>query len=146
MKLATGSIGRLVCLGAVLFLAGCGGKSALQSLGVGPMVSVQGKVTLGGKPLMGGNVFFYPEGEVKGFVPQGLIDAQGHYSLATSGEAGAPVGKYRATVEPASDDKAQDMLVDVRYTSWVNSPLLIEVRENAPAGAYDLKLALPKKR
>jgi hypothetical protein len=110
------------------------------------MVAVHGKVTLAGKPLMGGNVFFYPEGEVKGFVPQGLIDSQGNYSLATSGEAGAPVGKYRATVEPASEDKAQDMLVDVQYTSWVNSPLLVEVRENAPAGTYDLKLAIPKKR
>lgn len=144
MQFAKVSIGLSVCFAAMLSLAGCG-KSALQSLGVGPMVPVQGKVTLGGKPLMGGNVFFYPQGEVKGFVPQGLIDSQGNYSLATSGEAGVPLGKYRATVEPASDDKSQDLLVDVRYTSWVHSPLVLEVKENAPPGTYDLKLAIVKR-
>jgi hypothetical protein len=142
MKSAKRLIGLLVCFGGLFGLAGCGGKSKLQQLGVGPMVPVQGKVTLGGKPLKGGNVFFYPQGEVKGFAPMGLIDAQGHYTLATSGEAGAPVGKYRATVEPASEDKSQDMQMDVRYASAEHSPLLVEVRENAPAGAYDLKLEI----
>jgi len=95
---------------------------------------------------MGGNVFFYPRGEVKGFVPMGLIDAQGNYSLATSGEAGVPVGTYRATVDPASEDKGQDMQVDVKYTSSENSPLIVEVKEGAPAGTYDLKLPILKKR
>ena len=144
MKSAICPIGLLVCFGGMVSLAGCGGKSALQKLGVGPMVPVQGKVTLAGKPLMGGNVFLYPEGEVKGYVPQGLIDSKGDYSLATSGEAGVPVGKYRVTVEPASEDKRQDMLVDVRYTSSVKSPLVLMVTENAPAGRYDLKLEILK--
>ena len=137
---------RWACVGALISLVGCSGNRPMPKE-FGQLYPVEGKVTFDGKPLRGGNVtFFSLDRDVKMLQPMGLIDAQGHYSLATSGEAGAPVGKYRATVEPASDDKAQDMLVDVRYTSWVNSPLLVEVRENAPAGAYDLKLALPKKR
>jgi hypothetical protein len=145
MNFAKCFIALLVCFGEMFFLTGCGGKSALQQLGVGPMVAVEGKVTLGGKPLMGGNVFFYPQGEVKNYTPSGVIDTQGNYFLATSGEDGVPVGKYRVTVEPASEDKSQDMLIDVKYTSFEKSPLIIEVKENAPAGTFDLKLPLVKK-
>lgn len=130
----------LACVAGSFFLVGCSGKSPLQKLGVGKMVPVQGKVTIAGKPLLGGNVFFYPQGDIQNFVPQGLIDAKGHYSLSTSGEAGVPIGKYRVTVEPASEDNSQNLLVDNRYTSSTHSPLLLEVKEDAPEGAYDLKL------
>lgn len=133
-----------IVLAALVPLAGCDNRTGLQKLGVGNLVPVQGKVTLAGKPLRGGTVFFYPQGEVTGFVAQGNLDADGNYSLATSGEDGAPLGKYRATVEPASDDRAQDLLVDSRYSSHTHSPLIVEVKAGAPAGAYDLKLKILK--
>src|SRR5690348_16586915 len=66
MNSAKRLVGLLACFGALFGLAGCGGKSKLQPLAPGPMVPVQGKVTLAGKPLKGGNVFFYPQGEAKG--------------------------------------------------------------------------------
>jgi hypothetical protein len=125
----------------MLALAGCGnGRS------VGPCVPVQGKVTLGGKPLVGGRVTFVPlEGNASGPRPEGDIDAKGRYSLTTGGKEGAPVGKYRATLTTSGMDKTQDAQFDARYSNWETSPLVIPVTENAPAGAYDLKLK-PRER
>jgi len=107
------------------------------------MIPVQGKVTLGGKPLGGGIVYLYPpEGEERAYVPLGFIDPQGNYSVTTSGEKekGAPAGKYKVTVEPGSGDKSMDLAVDPKYQSQKRTPFVFEVRENAPAGAYDLKM------
>lgn len=135
-------------LASLAMLAGCGdGKTPLQRLVAGPMAPVQGKVTLAGKPLLGGNVFFYREGEDQvGYIPSGIIDTKGNYSVNTSGEAGVPVGKYRVTVEPASEDKNQDMMMDVRYSSSTFSPLTVNVTENPTPGQYDLKIEAGRKR
>lgn len=133
-------------VGTVLVAAGCDSRSNLQKLNVGPMAPVQGKVTLAGKPLLGGNVFFYPDGEEQKFVPSGLIDEKGNYTVNTSGEAGVPVGKYRVTVEPSSEDKNQDMMMDVKYSSSTNTPLTVTVTENPKPGQYDLKLENSRRR
>ena len=50
------------------------------------------------------------------------------------------------TVLPGSKDKSMDLAVDDVYQSWENSPLVVEVKENVPAGAYDLKLVPGRKR
>jgi hypothetical protein len=134
----------LVCFGMLFALAGC--KSKLESLGVGPMIPVEGKVTVGGKPLRGGMVYFNaPEGETRAYQPTGFIDTEGNYSVSTSGEKGAPAGKYRVTVDPASDDKLMDLSVDAQYMTPTKTPFLFEVKENAPAGAYDLKMEIKKR-
>jgi hypothetical protein len=137
-------LGVFLCV--TVTLAGCNRKSKLQQMVTTPMVPVEGKVTLGGKPLGGGILYFYaPEGEGKAYTPLGFIDSQGNYSVNTSGEKGAPAGKYRVTVEPGSGDKSIDLAVDPMYQSSKRTPFVIEVRENAPPGAYDLKMEFKKK-
>ena len=128
-------LGFAVC--GLLALTGCSSRRS-----VGPCVPVQGKVTLGGKPLVGGTVSFIPlEGEADAPRPEGSIDAQGHYTLKTEGKEGAPAGKYRAILTTSGEDKKQDAQFNPQYSHWEKSPLVIQVAENAPPGAYDLKLA-----
>jgi hypothetical protein len=138
--------GLLVCLAGLFALAGCN-RTRPMPKEFGARIPVEGKVTLDGKPLRGGNVQFYSlDRDVKALQPGGLIDSQGNYFVSTYGQKGAPAGKYRVTVDPASDDKKQDRLVDIRYQNWEKSPLVVEVKENAPAGAYDLNLKSTSKR
>jgi hypothetical protein len=107
----------------------------------GALFPVEGKVTFDGKPLRGGNVtFFAQDHDVKQLQPMGLIDGEGNYFVSSYQQKGAPAGKYRVTVIPATNDKSIDLAVDDRYQNWEKSPLMVEVRENAPAGAYDLQL------
>ena len=128
----------MVCFAGLFSLAGCN-KSLPSELG--PLIPVRGKVTVAGKPLRGGNVSFYPlEYDPKTCQPIGLIDAEGNYFVSSYGQKGAPAGKYRVTVDPGSDDKSLDRLVDVVYQNWQKSPLTVTVQENAPPGAYDLKI------
>jgi hypothetical protein len=123
-------------IGAAVALAGC---SFGQS--VGPCVPVKGKITLAGKPLIGGTLMFIPlETDANAPRPEAEIDAQGLYSLKTEGREGAPPGKYRAVVTTSGLDKTQDAQFNSVYSSWEKSPLVRQVTENAAAGAYDLKL------
>jgi hypothetical protein len=145
MRFAKG-FGLVVCFGGLFSLAGCSGNKSLPEE-LGPLFPVQGKVTLDGKLLRGGNVIFFAlDHDVKICQPQGLIDAQGNYFVSSYGKKGAPAGKYRVAVDPGSDDKKMDLLVDGLYQSWEKSPLVVEVTESAPAGAYDLKLKILRKR
>ena len=123
-------------VGGLLVLSGCGkGDSA------GPCVPVKGRVTLGSRPLVGGTVTFIPlDGGADRPRPEGSVDSLGFYAVATAGVDGAPVGKYRATLTISGEDKKQNGQFDPRYSHWEKSPLLIEVKENPAAGAYDLTL------
>lgn len=135
----------LVMIGAVL-AAGCNGTKPIPKE-FGPRIPVQGKVTLAGKPLLGGNVTFYSlDHDVNQLQPYGIIDEQGNYSLSSYQEQGAPAGKYRVTVDPGSDDKKMDTAVDAVYSNWEKSPLIVTVLENAPPGAYDLKMEILRKK
>jgi hypothetical protein len=125
------------CVCGLLALTGCGGNTRAT----GPLVPVKGKVTLGGKPLVGGAVTFVPaEGAGSGPMPTGDIDSQGLYSLRTGAQEGAPVGKYRAIVTTGGEDKTQEAQFNSVYSSAQKSPLVVEVTENARPGAYDLPL------
>jgi hypothetical protein len=127
-------------VGGIFSLAGCGPKIPSN---LGPIVPVQGKVTLDGQPLKGGNVTFHPlDHDEKLGTPLGVIDLEGNYSMVSYDRKGAPVGKYRVTIDTGGEDKAQDRLVDPIYADRQNSPLTITVQENAPAGDYDLKLKI----
>jgi len=130
----------LVFTCALCFILGCSGTRPMPKE-FGALYPVEGKVTFDGKPLRGGNVtFFALDHDVKQLQPFGLIDEQGNYAVSSYQQKGAPAGKYRVTVIPATNDKSIDLAVDDRYQNGEKSPLTVEVRENAPAGAYDLHL------
>jgi hypothetical protein len=110
-------------------------------------VPVEGKVTLGGKRLVGGTISFIPlEGEPNAPRPEGIIDDRGNYSLKTAGKDGAPAGEYRVIVTTSGADKTQDEVFDSRYSHTENSPLKREVTESAPAGTYDIELVPVRRR
>ena len=136
------------CFCALCLLAGCSRQYPIPKE-LGSPMPVQGKVLLGDKPLRGGILRLYPLdfGE-EVCLTHGFIDSQGNYSLNCwhpYEEKGALAGRYRVTVEPASDDRPQDGMVQGQYRSKDKSPLILTVRKDAPAGAYDLTLEVSKK-
>jgi hypothetical protein len=136
--------GLSIFVGTILTLAGCNKSMPAE---YGPLIPVQGKVTVAGKLLKGGNVNFYPlDPNVKDLQPVGVIDSEGNYFVSSYGQKGAPAGKYRVRVDPGSDDKELDMMVDGVYQDWQKSPLVVTVEQNAPANAYDLEIKVVKKR
>jgi hypothetical protein len=132
------------CAAALVSLAGCNKSVPVE---YGPLIPVQGKVTVAGKPLRGGNVTFISlDRDAKSLQPIGFIDAEGNYFVSSYGQKGAPAGKYRVTVDPASDNKEMDLSVDSVYLNQNKSPLVVTVQENAPANAYDLEITPVKRR
>jgi hypothetical protein len=122
-------------------LPACSGNRSMPKE-FGALYPVEGKVTFDGKPLRGGNVtFFSQDRDVTQLQPMGLIDDQGNYFVSSYQQKGAPAGKYRVTVLPATNDKNIDMAVENGpYSNWEKSPLIVTVQENPPPGAYDLHL------
>jgi hypothetical protein len=130
-------------LGGVLAasVAGCGGG--------GPkLIPVEGKVTLGDKPLTSGYVVLKPDasrGNTSMEVPTGTIDAQGNYTISTGAKTGAAPGWYKVAVTAAADLDPNNpyftkWLVPERYIEAETSKLAIEVVEKPAAGAYDFTL------
>jgi hypothetical protein len=120
-------------------LVGCaGGKN---------QVPVKGKVTLNGTPLASGSVSYHPD-EAKGTRSQvlavGPINEQGEYALSASNKEGCPPGHYKVTVNAGvpSDPKNQYSLpksiIHRKFADPRTTPLSIEVKPDAAAGAYDL--------
>jgi hypothetical protein len=130
---------------ALLALAGCAPSTSFE------YAEVEGKVTLGGKPLSGVKVAFYPDNEDAQQLPYatGMTDAAGSYTLtAVTGRQGALVGKNRVVVNwPARDrgadpDKAQPPpgpSIPVLYTVAGQTPLIVEVKAG-PRQTIDLPL------
>jgi len=140
MRLGRCPFGVLLFTCALGSVPGCSGTRPMPKE-FGALYPVEGKVTFDGKPLRGGNVtFFALDHDVKQLQPMGLIDDQGNYFVSSYQQKGAPAGKYRVTIIPATNDKSIDLAVDDRYQNWEKSPLMVTVQENAPAGAYDLHL------
>jgi hypothetical protein len=140
----------LLCLPAlILSLSGCGAKDTIK------LLPVEGIVMLGEKVLATsantkGTVRLYPD-RTKGNdsleIPRGSIDSEGKFKILTGLKPGVAPGWYRVTVDAATviDPKnpyhsASGFLVPERYIDKDESNLAFEVVENAPAGAYDLKL------
>ena len=112
------------------------------------MAPVSGTVTVDGVALTAGQVSFIPVGKVEssgntGF-SGGTIDATGKYTVFTGGEAGAPLGKYKATVNPSmvpmAGGGAPPAAFNDKFRDAKTSTLEFEVVDGAPAGKYDLKL------
>ncbi len=119
------------------------------------LISVRGKVTIDGQPLKKGLVIFYPN-EKKGNLgkeePRGKIGGGG-YELFSRGGPGAAAGWYRVCVVAVEHRDAQSgvhgqplPVIEAKYFDPKISPLEVEVRSDAPEGAYDLAVkSIPKR-
>ena len=76
----------VVLAGLLAACAGCGSK----------LVPVEGVVNLDGQPVDRATVTFIPQGE--GRQATGVTGADGHFTLATGPDSGAPPGNYKVTV------------------------------------------------
>jgi hypothetical protein len=112
------------------------------------LVPVEGKVTVGDKPLPTGYVIFYPDaakGNTSREEPRADIDPQGNYKLLTGARAGATPGWYQVAVMAADQTDPKNpyftkWLIPERYTDRQKSKLAFQVVEKPAAGAYDIKL------
>jgi hypothetical protein len=90
----------LAPLAALLFLAGCGSKSGLDT------VPIKGEVTYNGKPLADGTVVYLPEQGSSGRQAMAPIQSDGSFSLTTqTANDGVMKGKYQIVIfayEPQS--------------------------------------------
>jgi hypothetical protein len=119
------------------------------------LLPVSGKVTVDGKALVLGSVGFNPDSSKGNQFKKTLstqIQPDGTYKLMTSTEKGmkegAPAGWYKVTVapEPGHTPEQANLKAEPFHKKFENlklTTLLIEVKEGAPADAYDLKLTKP---
>ncbi len=132
---------------AVLMIAGCGGPAEPK------LVGVTGAVKIGGAPMPMGTVEYHPDAAKGNSHPAkvtGMIKADGTYTLQTDGKPGAPAGWYLVAVTGKGMpdmSKMQDPgkmpappAVNPKYTKPETAGFSIEVKDGAPAGAYDLPL------
>lgn len=121
-----------------LLIAGCGAGAA-------KVVPVEGGATLGGQPISSGTVTLKPLAATDAPPTVGTIK-DGQYTLVTGAQTGAPLGKYKVTVNvtvPSNPDDPYSLpksLVPKKYTDPSTTDLEIEVVASPAAGAYDLKL------
>jgi hypothetical protein len=138
----------LLCGAAAGGLCGCGRGQA-------PLLPVEGKVLLDGKPLVidgqkgrTGYVVFYPDaarGNTSREEPRGEVDAEGNYRVLTGLRPGAAPGWYKVTVGATEQPNPNDAytftwLIPREYVDQDKSGLALEVLEKPAPGAYDLKL------
>lgn len=135
------------CVAVLCLFTGCGGSG---------FTPVSGKVSNGETAVSNGTVTFHPDaakGNESVKHPEGLIEGDGTYTLYTEQKPGAPTGWYKVTVfaesSATSDAEGEaayarpDLLVRSDYTMEAETPLSIEVKADAAAGAYDLTLEPP---
>jgi hypothetical protein len=137
-----------------LILVGCGEPDS-----IGKTVPVSGKVMMDGTQLNTGAVSFHPDdskGNKAAIFANGVIK-DGIYTLQTTSTTGSkpgvPPGWYKAAVQtnvpmggmetnttgkiPSTSKGAP---IAQKYTDATKTPLSVEVKENAPAGQYDLQV------
>ena len=145
--LAGTSVGTRAAVAIVLVAlvtAGCGGARTSPE--------VSGTVTMGGQPLVGVIVTFYPMTDERDGLPfaRGTTDAAGHYTLSLpDGKPGAVVGPSRVVVNwpPRERSDSPDTppkrpvqpFIPVRYTVATETPLVFEVKAGS-AQVIDLPL------
>jgi hypothetical protein len=130
----------------VIAAPGCGGTEQV------PLVPVSGAVKLGGAAMPMGMVEFHPDagkGNTFKGKPVSMIKSDGTYKLHTDGREGAPAGWYKVTVSghgmpeqmPTDSKKAPaEPAVNAKYSKPDASGFSFEVKEGAPAGAYDISM------
>ena len=135
---------RWLCLAGLLVACVVSGCSKSVTV---PMAPVSGMVTVDNVPLTAGHVTYHPIGKVestdnKGF-SAGTIDASGKYTITTGGESGAPLGKYKVTINPpmmpSGGGGGPKTPFNKRYRDKATT-IDVEVVASPAPGAYDLKL------
>ena len=133
---------RLVGILTVLGLSSCGPSSP-------KLVPVQGTVTLTDRtPIAYGHVILHPDasrGNASKEVCQGTI-RDGHYTIMTGSQQGAPVGAYVVSIEAAKEVDPNnpyftEWLADEKYVDPNRSNLRLEVVEDPEPGRYDFQLS-----
>lgn len=127
------------CIMSLALVAGCGGGGPKR-------VPVKGTVTLDGAPLDGGVLYYFADsgkGNDHRIAAVGPVRG-GSYNIVTSAVKdsesgpGAPLGWYKIYLDstvPGHNEKVHE-----RFTDATKTPISVEVVENAPPGAYDIKL------
>jgi len=123
----------------------------LLSTGCGPrLVPVSGRVTLAGKPIGRGHIWFVPDME-KGaqhsnYTPCAL-DSDGRYALKTEDKVGILPGPYKVVIfatltePPASPNGwVPDWLAPAKYANHQTSGLAVEISPTAKVVVQDFDL------
>lgn len=89
----------IICL---LLCAGCGKED-------GPTYAkVTGKVTLDGKPVQSGTVYFMPSGGTEGGAAIGRIDKEGNYTLTGPRGKGIVIGSHKVALKCPEEGSGPD--------------------------------------
>jgi hypothetical protein len=112
-------------------------------------IPVEGRVKIGDKAMPNGTVIFHPDaskGNTTKHEPRGNIGADGRYRMLTHPHAGAPPGWYKVAViatepsDPKNPYSLPHSLLAEKFGRPDESGVSLEVRKDAPPGAYDLHL------
>ena len=133
-----GQIGVIASLLLIALSVGCGESGP-------PPIVVTGKVTIDGKPATEGGVTYR---DVATGLQQfaGGIAPDGTYSIRNRREEGLPPGQYHVTVLVTETPKAVSgetvalpkSISNQKFFNPKTTPFKIEVKADAPPGAYDL--------
>lgn len=126
------------CVATLTGMVGCGDSGPL-------LYPVSGTVRFDGKPLPQVGISFFADsakGNNSGHIAAAAADAEGRFTLSTVGEAGAPPGWYKVVVSPYTPGPVEvpKPPYNVKYLTVDSTDLSIEVKADAPVGAYDLTL------
>lgn len=100
-----------------------------------PLGTVEGFVTLDGKPLMGAAVLFTPDG--RGRTSIGVTDTDGRYSLTYLRDIkGADLGRHKVRITTATDDNGGKERLPKRYHAKSQLTAAVEPGSNQ----YDFTL------
>ncbi len=129
-------------LALMLVCVGCGSTTG----------TVQGVVTIDGKNVAleantRGTVIFQPAGG-QGTTATGLLDAKGHFDLATGGMSQIRPGRYLVAISivrllPATEgaERGGERITPARYASTIDSGLQADVAPGENKFAFDLASA-----
>ena len=125
------------------------GVAACDPSAADAFIPVEGQVKSADGFLSKGTVILYPDankGNSTKHEPRGAIEADGRYKIITHPRAGAPPGWYKVAViatqpsDPKNPYSPTRSLIAEKFGNPDESKLAIEVRKDAPPGAYDLIL------
>ena len=103
---------------------------------------VRGRVTLGGKPVVGATLSLNPEkGE---FRPFAVTGEDGGFTMTAPDGVGVPHGQYRVSVLRGIDPGGVAPVaaaIPPRYADAATSGLVIDVTASPPPNGYELRLS-----